>query len=330
MYVALLRALVAALCSVTGLCLVTGLHLATAQPADKAPQARLLAWVLGPGEVRAHTVELELETRVAVRTGIEEVVRRTSTVVSFLVQSLGLRRERADEMVVELAVREFRLGVLTKTGSSVVEVTMDDVGMTLRRDGEKPRRVPWANVPRGRGGEVGELIGQATSCTINRHANAITIDGRMKPWSQVLDSMDLTPVVVPLVPLPDTEVEPGLKWTVTGARTVELSRPWGTMKLGTRTEVTLVGFERHDGAEVARLAFVSTTAPVKEQTRLSYELTIKGEVLLGLDGAVVGGEAAVTVAASASVVDSHHELAGAGTIRFNAPKAGASPENTPD
>lgn len=304
-----------------------------AEPANEAPEApaevHALGWVLAPGDARAHTVELELDSRVAVRTGTEQEVRHTSTAVSYRVSMLGLRCESDDEIVVELVVGAFRLGLTTEAGSSALKVTMDDEGITLRRDGETAQRVPWRNVPRGRGGEVGELVGRPMLCTINRHATAVKIDSRMGPWSQVLDSMDLTTLVVPLVPLPDTEVEPGAKWTVTGTRSVQLSRPWGALDLGTRTEVTLVGFEQHDGAVVARLAFVRTEAPVEERPRFSYELTVEGEMLVRLDGTVVGGEAAVTVTAATAIVASQYELTGSGTLRFDRPQAPAPEEVEP-
>jgi hypothetical protein len=311
--------------------LLAVVHVAAGEPAEAAQQARVLAHVLEPGEARSHSVVLELATRMSVRTGKEEEVRRTSTLVSFRVGSLGLRRASAGATVVELAVRDFRLGVLTKTGPSVVEVMMDDEGMMLRRGDEKPRRVPWSNVPRGRGGEVGELIGRAMSCTIDRRANVLKLAGRMAAWSRVLDSMDLTPLVVPLVPLPAMEVEPGAKWTVKDeARRVQLSRPWGEMEIDTRTEVTLVGFEQHQGATVARLAFVSAATHLKEQSRLKYELSISGTMLLGLDGAVVGGEATVTVVATASAIDAHYELVGTGTLQFNPPGEDALVEGAPE
>jgi len=296
--------------------LLAAVHCVAAEPVEAAEPSRSLAYVLEPGRARAHTVALELDTRFAARTGNEEVVRQTSTALSFQVWTLGLRRKSAEATVVELVVRDFRLGLLTRTGASVVEATMDETGVTLRREGEKPRRVPWANVPRGRGGEVGELIGRPMVCTVDRRGSAVTVDRRMGPWSRVLDSLDLTPLILPLVPLPAMDVEPGLGWTVTNACTVQLSRPWGEVKLETRTTVSLVGFERQGDVEVARLAVASTAAPVEERPRFRYELSIEGEVLVGLDGAVVGGEANVTVVGSAVIVDSHYELAGTGTLRF--------------
>lgn len=198
---------------------------------------------------------------------------------------------------------------------------MDETGMAMRRDTGKARHVPWANVPRGRGGEVGELIGRPMWCTLDRRASAVKVDGRLAPWSRVLDSMDLTPLVLPLVPLPAAEVAPGVTWTVTGTRPVQLSHPWGKVELESRTEVSLVGFEQHEGREAARLAFEIVAAPVEARPRFTYELSIKGDVLLGLDGAILGGEAAVTLAAAATVVDAQHELAGTGTVRFNPPQA---------
>jgi len=285
--------------------------------AEAAPEARVLGYALAPGEVRAHTVELALDTRVASRTGSEEVVRQTSTVVSFRVLTLGLRRASTEAMVVELAVRGFRLGVLTRTGASVVEWTMDERGITLRRQGEKPQHVPWANVPRGRGGEVGELIDRPMWCTIDERGSTLRLDGRMGPWSRVLDSMDLTPLMVPLWPLPAAAVEPGMSWTVTERAPVRLTEPWGEVELTRQTVMSLVGFEAHGEATVARLAFVRTVSPVDSRPHFRYEVTMKGEVVLGLDGALVGGEADVTVAAAALVLDAQYELAGTGRLRFN-------------
>jgi len=278
--------------------------------AEAGPEARLLRYALAPGEARAHAVELVLDTRVASRTGGEEVVRQTSTVVSFEVALLGLRRASAEEMVVELAVRGFRLGVLTRTGGSVVEATIDETGMTLRRQGERPQHVP-------RGGEVGELIDRAMFCTIDRRASTVKLDGRMGPWSRVLDSMDLTPLMVPLWPLPAAAVEPGMSWTVTERAPVRLTEPWGEVELTRQTVMSLVGFEAHGEATVARLAFVRTVSPVDSRPHFRYEVTMKGEVVLGLDGALVGGEADVTVAAAALVLDAQYELAGTGRLRFN-------------
>ncbi len=297
--------------------LLAVVHVAAGEAAEAPPSARRLAHVLEPGEARSHAVVLALDTRLSVRIGKEEEVRQTSTRVSLRVESLGLRRASAEAAVIETAVRDFRLGVLTTTGPSVVEVAMDEEGMTLRRGGEKPRRVPWSNVPRGRGGEVGELIGRAMSCTIDQFGNTVKMDRRMAPWSRVLDSMDLTPLVVPLVPLPAREVEPGMTWTVEGSRPVQLSRPWGKAELATRAVVSLVAFEQHEGGTVARLAFVSTAAHDEEKSRFKYELSIEGTMLLGLDGAVVGGEATVTVVATALAIDAHYELVGTGTLQFN-------------
>jgi hypothetical protein len=143
----------------------------------------------------------------------------------------------------------------------------------------------------------------------------------MAPWSRVLDSMDLLLLVLPPVPLPALEVTPGTRWTVTSTRPVQLSEPWGPLELRTRTEVSLVGFEEHADRQAARLTFSSVVSPVEEKPRFSYELSLEGEVLLGLDGAVLSGEARISLAATAAVLDARHELVGTGTVRFNPPAA---------
>jgi len=297
--------------------------------ADSAP-TRPLAWALEPGEARDHGVELDLDAQMTITRAGERSQRHTSTVVSFQVESLGLRRAQAGEYVIERRVRDFQLAVLTTADGSTIEVTMDGIGLTVRQGREEAHTVPWPNVPRGRGGEIGELLGRPMTCTISRFGTAVAVDERMAPWQRVLDSMDLTPLLLPMVPLPDSAVEPGTTWTVTGRREVQLSRPWGTLELETRTEVKVAAFERRDGRDVARLAFVSASKPAKEQVRLDYTLTVRGEIVVGLDGTVVGGEADVTIAASAAVVDAVHELVGAGTIRFTG-SAGAQtpPQDAP-
>ncbi len=303
-------------------CALACLQLAAAAGSEEG-SAHGLAWVLEPGDVRQHAVRLELDARLAVRSASEEMVRETSAELSFDVRSLGLRRESAEEMVVDLMVGEFRLGMVTEAAGSIIEVTMDSEGMTLRRDDEQPRRAPWATVPRGRGGEVGELIGRPVACTIDRRGGAVRLDGRMQAWSQVLDSLDLIPFVVPLVPVPAADVEPGSTWTVTSRRAVQLSQPWGSLELGTRTEVRLAGFEPHGQDVAARLEFVRVDTPVERTPRFSYELTVEGSVLVGLDGTVLGGEATVAVAARTAVVDTTYELSGTGTLRFEPVQAAA-------
>jgi hypothetical protein len=294
-------------------------------PAGTEAPARPLAWVLEPGEARDHGVELELDTQTTVTQGAEKTVRHTSAVASFRIESLGLRRRHADEYVVERRVQDFQLAVLSTTDGSTIEVTMDDKGLTVRQGREQPHAVPWANVPQGRGGEIGDLLGRAMTCTVNRFGGAVAIDERMAPWQRVLDSMDLTPLLLPMVPVPDTAVEPGMTWTVTGRRQVQLSRPWGTLELETRTEAKLTAYERRNGRDLARISFVSTTKPSTEQVRLDYNLTVRGEIALDLDGAVVGGEAEVTLAGSAAVVDALHGLAGTGTLRFTGPAGTNTP-----
>ncbi len=296
-------------------CALASLQLAAAADSEEV-STRPLAWVLEPGDVRQHAVELELNTRLAVRSASEERVRRMSAALSFDVRSVGLRRESAEEMVVDLAVGEFRLDAVTEGAGSNIEVTMDSEGMTLRRDDEQPRRASWADVPRGHGGEVGELIGRPVVCTIDRRGGAVRLDGRMRVLSQVLDSVDLIPFIVPLVPVPAADVEPGSTWTVTSRRTVQLSQPWGSLELGTRTEVRLAGFEPHGQDVAARLEFVRVDKPVKRTPRFSYELTVEGFVLVALDGAILGGEASVALTARTGVVDATYELSGTGTLRL--------------
>ncbi|MBN1916814.1 MAG: hypothetical protein JW889_02805 [Verrucomicrobia bacterium] len=313
------------------ICLVaistTGAASETQQPAETVP-ARLLAWVLEPGEARGHTVEIELDTRLAITQGSEAMRRHTAIVASFQIESLGLRRRQIDEYVVEDCVHDFQLAVLTTADDTTTEVTMDRTGLTARQGRGQPHTAPWADVPRGHGGEIGELLGRGMTNTINRCGTALAVDARMKPWERVLDCMDLTPLLLPLVPLPDSAVELGTTWTVTGRRQVQLSWPWGSIELETRTEVKVRAFERQGDRDVVRLSFMAVTKPAEEQVRLRYALTLRGEVVLGLDGTVVGGEADITLAASTTVIDAVHELAGAGTLRFRgAPGAPIPPQN---
>jgi hypothetical protein len=295
----------------------------TAAASSEETSGRRLAWELEPGDVRRHAVGLELDTRLAVRSASEEMVRQTRTELSFDVRSLGLRRASAEEMVIDLTVGDFRLGVTTKGAGSVVEVTMDREGMTVRRDDEPARRAPWASVPPGRGGAVGELIGRPVVCTIDRRGGAVRLDGRMRVLSQVLDSFDLIAFVMPLVPVPDAEVESGSTWTVTSRRGVQLSQPWGKLELGTRTEVQFVGFEASGQDVAARVEFVRVDRPVAPTPHLSYELTVEGSVLVGLDGTVLGGEATVAVAARTTIVDTTYELSGTGTLQLEPGQAAA-------
>ena len=72
-------------------CVLACLRLAAAVGPEEGAVHRL-GWVLEPGDVRRHAVQLELDTRLVIRSGGEETVRQTSTELSFVVRALGLRR----------------------------------------------------------------------------------------------------------------------------------------------------------------------------------------------------------------------------------------------
>jgi hypothetical protein len=301
---------------------------AVAQPVEEAAAPRRLAWMLEPGEARSHTVALELDTRLTAASGTKRSERRTRTAMSCTVSMFGLRRERAEQdgayidTVVELTVDDFHLEVVSESDDATITVTMDDEGMTVRHGQERPTHVPWTSVPPRQGGQVGELLGRTATCSISREGQAVRIDGRMAPWTQVLDSIDLLPLITPLVPLPDEEVEPGSIWVrPPSSRPVTLSQPWEKLNLATRPEVKVTAFERHKGVDAARLAFTCTARLADVRPRLDYTLEIKGEMLVGFDGAVLEGTATVTLEAKTTVVDTDYVLTGIGTLRFGRPAA---------
>ena len=221
--------------------------------------------------------------------------------------------------------------MVTESGDSTITIAMDDDGMTVRHGRERPSHAPWTSMPRGRGGEIGELLGRPVTCTISRDGRAVRIDGRMRPWSQVLDSIDLIPLIMPLVPVPDDEVQPGSIWAIQPhERSVTLSQPWEELNLATATDVTVTAFEQHDGVDTARLAFTYTAELIDGPPRLDYALEITGELLVGFDGAVLEGTATVALEAKTAAVDTNYELTATGTLRFGAPVAdGSDGESTP-